>query len=148
MELKNIYKLCDFNPTPEQNKVVESIEGPNLVIAGPGSGKSQVLLFRTINLLVNRNIPPENIILCTFTEKAAAQLIERLALLLEKIDIDINIYDLKFGTIHSICSRIIDENIELSLFKNNYGILDEITQYLFIHENFNKLLEPLEFKKK
>jgi len=148
MDLNKIFKIYDFEPTREQRKAIESINGPNLIIAGPGSGKSQVLLLRTVNLLLNYNVEPQNIILCTFTEKAASQLKERLSFLLEKLDNDITVHDIKCGTIHSICRSIIEDNIELSHFKNDFEILDEITQCLFLNENFGRLIEPLEFGQK
>ncbi|MBC8390151.1 MAG: ATP-dependent helicase [Candidatus Cloacimonetes bacterium] len=145
IDLKKIYNIDGFKPTNEQDNAIKSIKGANLIIAGPGSGKSQVLLMRTINLISNHKVLPENIILCTFTEKAANKIKERLSFMLDKLNININIHDIKCGTIHSICNKIIEDNIDISGFMKNYDILDEITQYLFINDNFKALFVQLEF---
>lgn len=145
MDLARLYQIDNFKPTIYQDKAIKSVSGPNLIIAGPGSGKSQVLLLRSLNLLINYEVPSDDIILCTFTEKAANQLKERLSYLLYKVDSNINVHDIKCGTIHNLCNRIIEDNIHISHFKNNYEILDDITQYLFFIDNFDLLLEQLEF---
>ncbi len=79
-ELKNIFVKCRFNPNDAQKKAIETIKGPLLIIAGPGSGKTRVLIMRTLNLLLVQKVPPNRILLCTFTEKATGQLKERLRL--------------------------------------------------------------------
>lgn len=58
----------------KQRQAVETLDGPLLIVAGAGSGKTKCLVERTVNILVSKNIKPENIVLTTFTEKAAREL--------------------------------------------------------------------------
>lgn len=117
-----------------QYEAVENINGPMLIIAGPGSGKTRTLVERVTNMIVNKNVLPEEILISTFTERAARELKTRVTKRLENLDININ--SLYIGTIHSICLRIIDENIEYSNLKKGYKVLETIDQKFFI---FSKL---------
>lgn len=119
----------------KQKEAVTLTEGPLLIIAGPGSGKTRTLVERVSYILNFKNAEPKNILLATFTEKAARELITRVS---ENINKNINISDMYIGTIHSICLRIIDENIERSLFKRNYKVLDSLEQRFFIYTKLKK----------
>ncbi|UCH93091.1 MAG: UvrD-helicase domain-containing protein [Candidatus Aminicenantes bacterium] len=68
---------------PQQQEAVEHFTGPALVIAGPGTGKTRVLTYRILHLIENKNINPGNILAVTFTNKAAAEISERLETLLK-----------------------------------------------------------------
>lgn len=86
----------------QQQDAVEHLNGPALVVAGPGSGKTRVLTHRIANLIQKHNISPFNILAVTFTNKAAGEIKERVAKELNN--------DEKLawsGTFHSICSRIL-----------------------------------------
>jgi len=74
--IEDLWKEAKFTPNTKQEEAIRHIEGPLFLAAGPGSGKTRVLLWRTLNLIVYQNIDPEKIFLATFTEKAAAQLKE------------------------------------------------------------------------
>lgn len=121
-----------------QLKVIKTIDSPLLVIAGPGSGKTRTLVERVIYLLNEKKIKGENILLGTFTEKASKELITRISM---KINKNIDISEMYIGTIHSICLRIIDENIEYSHLRRNYKILDELEQKFFIYKKMKKFIE-------
>jgi|GEM_PF-3163898 len=75
-----------------QQEAVEQTEGPVLIIAGPGSGKTRTLVARTLYLIVKNNIPPENIMVSTFTEKAAKDLISRVSDRLIQANIKANLF--------------------------------------------------------
>ena len=139
MDLEEIFKRCSFKPNKQQKEAIETINGPLLIIAGPGSGKTEVLIYRTLNLILNYEVDPKNILLCTFTEKAAEQLKSRLKFYLSKCDkSDTDLSAMSCGTIHSICNDIIIDNIsELPNLHKNFGVLEELTQILFIFENFD-----------
>lgn len=62
------------NLNPEQKQAVEHIKGPSIILAGAGSGKTQVLVRKVLNMIINHNIKAENIIMITFTNKAAAEM--------------------------------------------------------------------------
>jgi len=144
-ELKNIFVKCRFNPNDAQKKAIETIKGPLLIIAGPGSGKTRVLIMRTLNLLLVQKVPPNRILLCTFTEKATEQLKERLRLELTKLNSKIDIFKLRIGTIHSICNELIQEFLEQTQLGKNYEVLEDLTQHLFIYEHFNEIFAGLKF---
>ena len=76
--LKKLSAEKDFKPNDAQYRAITHIEGPLFLTAGPGSGKTRVLLWRTLNLIVFHNVQPNEIFLATFTEKAALQLKEGL----------------------------------------------------------------------
>jgi DNA helicase II / ATP-dependent DNA helicase PcrA len=142
MKLEEIFKRCSFKPNKNQEKAIESTEGPLLIIAGPGSGKTEVLIYRTLNLILRKNIDPKNILLCTFTEKAAEQLKSRLRLYLSKCGKEsLDLSKMSCGTINSICNEIILDHInyinEIAGLNKNFEVLEELTQILFIFENFD-----------
>lgn len=119
----------------EQRKAIQQTEGPVLIIAGPGTGKTFTLVKRALYLIVEKGVKPENILIATFTEKAAKELITRISNELIKLNITVNINDLYIGTIHSICLRLIRENIEFTRLRKNYRLLDEFDQKYLIYRN-------------
>ena len=106
-----------------------------MIIAGPGTGKTFTLVKRALYLIVEKGVKPENILIATFTEKAAKELITRISNELIKLNITVNINDLYIGTIHSICLRLIRENIEFTRLRKNYRLLDEFDQKYLIYRN-------------
>lgn len=99
--------LSDLNPIQQQ--AVQTTEGPVLILAGAGSGKTRVLTFRTAFLMTEKQVPGRNILMVTFTNKAAGEMKERVKkLLAEYYPSDIDRIALPFmGTFHSFCSRLL-----------------------------------------
>ena len=62
MQLEEIFKRCSFRPNANQEEAIRATEGPLLIIAGPGSGKTEVLIYRTLNLILCKSIEPKNIL--------------------------------------------------------------------------------------
>src|SRR6056297_4369436 len=85
----------------EQYKVVTEADGPRLVLAGAGSGKTRTLVYRTA-YLIEKGIKPENILLVTFTNKAANEMMERVTSLL-----NFDLPNFQGGTFHRIANRIL-----------------------------------------
>ena len=102
-----------------QRKAVEYIDGPSLVIAGAGSGKTRVLTYKVAYLLLN-GYNPWNILALTFTNKAASEMKQRVA----KLVGDDRARSLNMGTFHSIFARILRIEAEQIGFHSNYTIYD------------------------
>ena len=110
--------LNDLNEA--QRAAVEYIDGPSLVIAGAGSGKTRVLTYK-IAYLLSKGMKPWNIMALTFTNKAAREMKERIGRLVGD-DLAQHLY---MGTFHSIFSRILRAEAEHIGFNNNFTIYDE-----------------------
>jgi len=113
--------LKDLNPV--QQKAVLETEGPLLVFAGAGSGKTRVLTYRIAYLIQEKGIPPWNIFAVTFTNKAADEMRERVERLLGTSGKGAWI-----STFHSACARILRQHIEHLGFQRNFVIYDEQDQ--------------------
>ncbi len=70
-DVEHLWQLVGFQPNEAQRAAALHVDGPFYLPAGPGSGKTRMLLWRTLNLIVFHGAPPETIFLSTFTEKAA-----------------------------------------------------------------------------
>ncbi|MCC3145800.1 ATP-dependent helicase [Halanaerobium sp. Z-7514] len=139
--MNDIYNLLDFKPNKEQQKAIETTEGPLLMIAGPGSGKTQSLILRTVNLLANKKVPAKDILVCTFTEKAALQLKTRIANMIDNLDYKIDTSDIMINTIHGFCNEILREFTDVHPhLDRGFEVLDEVMQKFFINDNFKKIL--------
>lgn len=118
----------------DQRAAVLSTEGPLLIIAGPGSGKTFTLIERILYLIVEKGVEPENILVSTFTEKAAAELITRVSTRLAEIGRPVNLNEMYIGTLHSICLRFLDEHREMTRLKRNYTLLDQFDQQYMLYQ--------------
>ncbi|WP_086466425.1 ATP-dependent helicase [Oceanibaculum nanhaiense] len=102
-----------------QRQAVETLDGPVLVLAGAGTGKTRVLITRLAHLLVTGRAKPWNILAVTFTNKAAREMRERIAAIIGPAAEQIWL-----GTFHAICVRILRRHAELVGLKSNFTILD------------------------
>lgn len=125
----------------QQKIAVSTTEGPLLIIAGPGSGKTFTLVERIKYIIEEKKVKPENILVATFTEKAASELLTRISNRLNESNISINLNEMYVGTIHSICLRILEENREYTRLKKNYRILDQFDQQYLIYQNMKLFTE-------
>lgn len=122
---------------PEQLQAINHINGPLLIIAGPGTGKTFTLINRALNLIINKKVEPNKILFVTFTEKASKELITRLSNELDKYDISFNPAEMYIGTFHSICLRILKDNVAFTSLKKNFSLYDQFDQQYFIYQHFN-----------
>lgn len=124
-----------------QKKAVQIVNGPILVIAGAGSGKTKLLTHRVAYLAKEAGIAPKNILAVTFTNKAADEMKERLRKLLRdqnigtRRDFGFNIGP-HIGTFHSICVRILRRDIDKLGYGKNFNILDENDQLTLMKKVF------------
>jgi len=105
---------------PAQREAVEHVEGPILVLAGAGSGKTRVLTTRIASLIDRHGVPPDRILAVTFTNKAAGEMKERVGRLLAR-----NPSGLWIGTFHSLSARLLRREAELLGFTRQFTIYDE-----------------------
>ena len=113
--------LNDLNPV--QQKAVLQTEGPLLVFAGAGSGKTRVLTYRIAYLIQEKGVQPWNIFAVTFTNKAADEMRERVGRLLGR-----SAKGTWISTFHSACARILRQHIEPLGFQRNFVIYDDQDQ--------------------
>ncbi|HSX18375.1 MAG TPA: UvrD-helicase domain-containing protein [Candidatus Saccharimonadales bacterium] len=109
---------------PEQRRAVETTEGPMLILAGAGSGKTKTLTHRVAHLLVTKRASPFNILAVTFTNKAAGEMRSRIAKLLGHNPDNRSLLPF-MGTFHSICVRILRQDGEAVGIPRNFVIWDE-----------------------
>jgi DNA helicase-2/ATP-dependent DNA helicase PcrA len=104
---------------PQQLEVVMAGEGAILVIAGAGTGKTRTLVFRVARLL-ERGVPPDEIMLCTFTNKAAREMLKRVEELIGS-----QARQVLGGTFHHVANRILRDYADRIGYESSYSILDE-----------------------
>lgn len=135
--------LLDFSSaTLEQETVITITEQPLLVIAGPGAGKTKTLVDRVLHLVADLNVPASRIMVATFTEKAAKELVSRISSLAHKLGVTIDISDMYIGTLHSIFLNILEEYRAHTTLARNYRVLDDFEKQYLIFQNaerFNKI---------
>ncbi|MCR4735445.1 MAG: ATP-dependent helicase [Treponema sp.] len=128
--------MFDFgNANEAQIEAIKSTDGPLLIIAGPGTGKTFTLVQRAIYLIQEKGVAPESILIATFTEKAAKELITRISNALLERNIKANINEMYIGTFHSICLRILKEHLEFTNLRKNYRMLDQFDQKYLVENN-------------
>jgi DNA helicase-2/ATP-dependent DNA helicase PcrA len=125
-----------------QRAIVGHSAGPLLVIAGPGSGKTFSLVLRAMNLLLLNKATPRELVVCTFTEKAAFELRDRIGAAARKVGYTGDLAELKVSTIHGLCNRLLMTYRHRTPLGNDYETLDELTQLLFIFEHFAQIVGP------
>ena len=118
----------------KQYEAVINTEGPCLVIAGAGSGKTKVLTHKIAYLIQEKNVAPWNILAITFTNKAANEMKERVANLIGE-----QAKDLWMGTFHSICVKILRSHIDKIGFDTSFIIFDTSDQRTLIKKCIKEL---------
>jgi DNA helicase-2/ATP-dependent DNA helicase PcrA len=114
---------------PQQREAVEAVDGPVLILAGAGSGKTRVITYRIVHLIENKGVEPDSILAVTFTNKASAEMAERVGSLLGGRTLRKPL----IATFHSFCVRVLRRDIEeLKIggagYKKDFAIYDESDQ--------------------
>ncbi|OGK46911.1 hypothetical protein A2963_05135 [Candidatus Roizmanbacteria bacterium RIFCSPLOWO2_01_FULL_40_13] len=118
---------------PQQTKAVKHVDGPSLILAGAGSGKTRVLVYKVLNLINNHQAPPEQIVMITFTNKAASEMKARMGM--QRLGY--------IGTFHSFCCRILRRESHNIGIDNGFVIFGDNDQ----KDLLKKILKKLEIKK-
>lgn len=125
----------------EQKSAVDCIDGPNMVVAGPGTGKTQILATRIANILKKTDTNPYQILCLTYTDAAVIAMRKRLEQVIKSTAYNVNIH-----TYHSLCNEIITSNSEL--FGNrNLKHADDLEVYTLVSDILYNLPETNPFKK-
>jgi len=111
----------------QQRAAVEQAEGPLLILAGAGSGKTRVITYRIAHLIEACGIPPQSILAVTFTNKAAAQMKERVAKLLDG-SVELRGGSPHVSTFHSFCVSVLRRHIDHLGYSRDFSIYDEDDQ--------------------
>jgi len=117
--------------TKVQLEAVKTTEGPLLIVAGPGAGKTRVLIERIAYMIEKKNINPDNILVTTFTVKAAEEIKSKIV---KRIGSEAQ--SMQISTIHSLCQTILEIYSETHDLGSDFDVLDEDTQYLFFRTNY------------
>lgn len=124
---------------PEQARAVETTEGPLLILAGAGSGKTKTLTHRIAHLIASHKATPYNILAVTFTNKAAREMRERVATLLGE-NADNRSFMPYMGTFHGICVRLLRQDGESIGVPRNFVIFDESDRQSAIKQASKQLM--------
>lgn len=124
-KFKSLYSQLN----PGQKKAVDTIDGPVMVLAGPGTGKTQVLTMRIANIITKTDTPPYAILALTFTDAAATNMRRRLVTMIGKTGYYVNI-----STFHSFCSDVIIRHPEFFPIERGSQPLTDILRYQMFEE--------------
>jgi len=119
---------------PAQQDAVRATEGPVLIIAGAGSGKTRALTHRIAYLIREKGVRPWNILAVTFTNKAAGEMKHRIADLLSSAETDTPESMPTVGTFHALCVQILRRHIHLLGYENRFTIYDANDQIVLMKE--------------
>ena len=124
--MKNIdyYKILNDS----QKKAVEYLDGPLLIVAGAGSGKTRVLTTKIAHIINEKRIFPNQILAVTFTNKAANEMRKRVSNILNKKSTDLS----WLGTFHSISAKILRKHAKAAGLNHNFSIIDKDDQLRLI----------------
>lgn len=120
--------------TQNQKEAIEHFKGPLLIVAGPGAGKTWVLVERVLHLINHRKVDPGTILVTTFTEKAANELKAKINKKLGFIAGEIHI-----STIHSFCHYILESYPDMHDFGASFDVIDEDMELMFLRNNLEEL---------
>lgn len=119
-KFEQVYNSLNTN----QKLAVDSIEGPVLVVAGPGTGKTQILSARIANILQRADLNPENILCITFTEAGAKEMRERIKRIIGR-----DAHKITITTFHGFCNEVIQNNPESFSYFREQKQLDPLSQF-------------------
>lgn len=126
---------------PQQLEAILATDGPVLIIAGPGSGKTFTLVERIVYLITQKGVAPESLFVVTFTDKAARELTTRISNRLTDLGIKFNLNEMYLGTFHSICLRLLEDYREFTRLKRSFTLFDQFDQQYFLYQRIKEFRE-------
>src|ERR1700710_3084034 len=128
------------NMNPQQQEGIQAVDGPVLLLAGAGSGKTRVVTYRIAYLIEERGVPADSILAVTFTNKAAKEMAERV----EKILGHTSLAKPLLSTFHSFCVRVLRRDIEAlrvgtKVLTKTFAIYDETDQQAVVKSALKRL---------
>lgn len=127
------YFMQEHKLNPSQKQAVEYLDGPLIIVAGAGTGKTTVITQKIARLIEQKLATPEEILALTFTDKAAEEMLTRVDGL-----INIGYVDLQISTFHSFCQKIIEQfGLDIGL-NHKSKLLTEVDAWLLVRKNFDK----------
>ena len=123
-----------------QRSIIDHDLGPLLVISGGLQENHSASFFARSIYFSRKKRNPKELIICTFTEKAAYELRDRISAAAMKVGYHGDLSELRVSTIHGLCNTILGLFRHRTPIGNNYEVLDELTQLLFIFENFDLIV--------
>jgi DNA helicase II / ATP-dependent DNA helicase PcrA len=133
-KIQNKFKERYDKLNEQQKKAVDTIDGPLLVVAGPGSGKTEILSLRVAEILGRTQMLPSNILCMTFTDAASSNMRDRLSKLIGN-----EAYRVSIHTFHSFCINVIQRYPEYFYKGTQFTSADSLTQVRILEEIFNNL---------
>ena len=131
---------------PAQEEAIRS-EGPTLVIAGPGTGKTYTIIQRALHLIQDEKVKPEQIMIVTYTVKVSKELMTRLTDELSRRNIEVNLHEMYIGTFHHICRRLLKEFREYTRLERSFIETDQFEQQYMVYEHLHDFEEIPGFEK-
>jgi len=130
---------------PKKLEIINHVDGPLLVIAGPGAGKTMAIVERVVHLIGKCKVPPESIFVSTFTEKAAKELLTRISRRLMEEGLKVAPNEMYIGTMHSLFLRILKDHSEFTRLKKNYKTFDDFDQKYTVYRNIYSFYDIEDF---
>lgn len=130
--------LNDLNP--QQQAAVTKTDGPTIILAGAGSGKTRVLTYKVMYLILEKKIAPESILMVTFTNKAAQEMKERMQKFFFTLHAEKITGSPFVATFHSLCARVLRQDGHHLGISNRFVIFDDNDQLDVIKEAMNRLM--------
>ena len=126
---------------PKKLEIINHVDGPLLVIAGPGAGKTMAIVERVVHLIGTCGVTPESIFVSTFTEKAAKELLTRISRRLMEEGLKVSPNEMYIGTMHSLFLRVLKDYSEFTRLKKNYKTFDDFDQSYTVYRRMHQFRE-------
>ena len=134
-------KMRPLHIDSKKLEIVNHVDGPMLVIAGPGAGKTMAIVERVVNLIGTCGVAPESIFVSTFTEKAAKELLTRISRRLMEEGLKVSPNEMYIGTMHSLFLRVLKDYSEFTRLKKNYKTFDDFDQSYTVYRRMHQFRE-------